>query len=90
MSQVLRRTGFVCLVLLLSSGLRAYGAEQIPTTSELLEKYNLQPGLKITAENADLIKDLVPEAVYNRTKKGGFYFHHRQVRISRPSRAHLG
>lgn len=74
MLQVLRRTGLVCLALLLCSGLHAYGAEKIPTTSELMEKYNLQPGMKITAENADLIKDLVPEATYNRTKKGDLIF----------------
>src|SRR5438105_2347453 len=49
-------------------------AAGIPTPAELIEKYGLQPGLKITKENADLIKDLVPEVVYQRTKNGDYIF----------------
>lgn len=49
-------------------------AAEIPTPPELMEKYGLQPGMKITKENADLIKDLVPDAVYQRTKNGDYVF----------------
>ncbi|MEW6296208.1 MAG: DUF1329 domain-containing protein [Thermodesulfobacteriota bacterium] len=39
-----------------------------------MEQYKLSPGMKITKENADLIKDLVPEVVYQRTKNGDYVF----------------
>jgi hypothetical protein len=39
-----------------------------------MEQYRLNPGMKITKENADLIKDLVPEVIYQRTKNGDFVF----------------
>jgi Protein of unknown function (DUF1329) len=49
-------------------------AADIPSTTALMEQYKLQPGMKITRENADLIKDLVPEVVYLRTKNGDYVF----------------
>ena len=49
-------------------------APRLPNQAELMEKHSLSPGLKITAENADLIKDLVPEPVYQRTKNGDYVF----------------
>jgi uncharacterized protein DUF1329 len=64
----------IAAVAMLLGGLRAYAAETPPLTTALAEKYGLKPGMKITKENADLIKELVPEAVYNRTKKGDYSF----------------
>ena len=49
-------------------------APRLPNQAELMEKHGLSPGLQITAENADLIKDLVPEPVYQRTKNGDYVF----------------
>ena len=49
-------------------------AADIPLTTALMEQYKLQVGMKITKENADLIKDLVPEAVHRRTKSGDYVF----------------
>ena len=40
----------------------------------LMEKHGLSPGMKITKENADLIKNLVPNVVYERTKNGEYLF----------------
>lgn len=39
---------------------------------ELMEKYKLSPGIKITKENAHLIRDLVPESYYLRTVNGEY------------------
>jgi hypothetical protein len=61
------------LGILFLSGISANAAD-IPLTTTLMEQYKLQVGMKITQENADLIKDLVPEAVYLRTKKGDYVF----------------
>ena len=49
-------------------------AADIPLTTALMEQYKLHVGMKITQENADLIKELVPEAVYRRTKNGEYVF----------------
>lgn len=62
--------GGLLLALLLNWG-KAQGAE---SPAALMEKYGLSPGMKITKDNADLIKDLVPDAVYQRTKSGDFVF----------------
>ena len=64
--------GFLLSSLLLTWG-SVEGAE-IPTPEALMEQYKLSPGMKITKENADLIKDLVPEVVYQRTKNGDYVF----------------
>ena len=72
----LQRRGYLwptLLVSLLLGGLTANAAD-IPLTTTLMEQYKLQVGMKITQENADLIKDLVPEAVYRRTKNGDYVF----------------
>lgn len=64
----------IAAVAVLLGGVSAYAAEAPPLTTAIAEKYGLKPGMKITAENADLIKDLVPEAIYRRTKKGELIF----------------
>lgn len=64
----------VATVALLLGWASANAADTPPLTTALTEKYGLKVGMKITKENADLIKDLVPEAVYNRTKNGDYIF----------------
>lgn len=50
------------------------GAET-PTSAALMEKYGLSPGMQITKENnAQLIKDLIPEATYRRLAAGEINF----------------
>ncbi len=61
------------LVGLLFCGTSAQGAD-MPSQAELLERYGLSPGLQITQANADLVKDLVPEAIYQRVQKGDYVF----------------
>ena len=73
-TSVVRCFSTVAVVVLLLGGTSAYAADAPPLTTALAEKYGLKPGMKITKENADLIKDLVPEAVYNRTKNGDYIF----------------
>ncbi len=51
----------------------AQGAD-IPTPPELTEKYGLSVGMNITAESANLIKDLVPGLAYERTTRGEYSF----------------
>jgi len=46
-----------------------YGADD---PAALMEKYGLQPGMKITKENAHLIKELVPESVVRRLEAGDY------------------
>ncbi|MGE0824893.1 MAG: DUF1329 domain-containing protein [Candidatus Binatia bacterium] len=64
----------VATVAVLLGWASAYAVAAPPLTTELAEKYGLKPGMKITKENADLIKELVPEAVYNHTKNGDYSF----------------
>lgn len=68
MSHCLRGALVVCLLLGWTS---AQGAN-VPTPAELMEKYGLSPGMKITKENAHLIKDLVPEAFHKRVVAGDY------------------
>lgn len=73
MSVARRFSGVAVAVFLLLGGAHAHGAD-IPLTTAIAEKHGLKPGMKITQENADLIKDLVPDAVYRRTKSGDYVF----------------
>lgn len=59
---------------LLLLGWATVEAADIPSPTALAEKHGLKPGLKIDKANADLIKDLVPDAVYNHTKNGDYVF----------------
>lgn len=54
---------------LLMSWERVEGAQ---TQTALMEKYRLQAGMKITQENAQLVKDLVPEVIYRRLTTGEY------------------
>ena len=47
-------------------------AADIPSTAELTEKYGLQVGMTIDTSNADLVKDLLPDAVFQRVKNGDY------------------
>lgn len=49
-------------------------AADAPTPAELTEKLGLRPGMTITQENADLLNNLVPEAIVRRTKAGEYVF----------------
>jgi hypothetical protein len=63
--------------MLLGSCVLGWGIAQavdIPTTAELTEKYGLQVGMTIDTSNADLAKDLLPEAVFQRLKNGDYIF----------------
>src|SRR5947209_1567269 len=64
------------LVSLLFGWPSAQGADvpKLSTQAEMMEKYGLSPGMRITQENADVVKDLVPEAVYQRVKRGDYVF----------------
>lgn len=68
-SRALCYLGTTCLLGLL---LTRTTAEALEGHAALMEKYGLKAGMRITKENARLIKELVPEAFYRRVENGDY------------------